>query len=148
MQILAIHMDDLEAIAALMRDVSEVDVVPHFNEQGKMAYRARVLSDIQKIFDPASFNTVKLISEGVLVGFAALREGNYLTHLFVAKEMQGKGAGKLLLDYVLKGTDAKEISLRSSINVVSFYQAFGFETTDTESDFNGIRFVPMRLIKG
>jgi len=148
MQIVAINMDDLEDIEALMRDVSETDVVPHFNEQGKAEYRARVLSDIQTIFDPSCFNSVKLLSDDVLVGFAALRDGHYLTHLFVAKDKQGKGVGKLLLDYVLKATDAEEISLRSSVNAEPFYRAYGFKASAKESDFNGIRFVPMQLIRG
>ncbi|WP_368073959.1 GNAT family N-acetyltransferase [Marinomonas sp. FW-1] len=39
------------------------------------------------------------------------------------------------------------ISLRSSVNVVGFYESYGFEVTRSEADFNGIRFVPMCLVR-
>ena len=41
----------------------------------------------------------------------------------------------------------KEISLRSSVNAVGFYESYGFEATGSEADFNGIRFVPMSLAR-
>ena len=37
---------------------------------------------------------VKAISDGELLGFAALRDGNYLTHLFVSQPSQGAGVGR------------------------------------------------------
>ncbi|GAL35330.1 hypothetical protein JCM19240_3700 [Vibrio maritimus] len=38
-----------------------------------------------------------------------------------------------------------EVSLRSSVNAMSFYEKHGFVATGPESEFNGIRFVPMTL---
>jgi len=37
---------------------------------------------------------VKAVSNGELLGFAALRDGNYLTHLFVSQPPQGLGVGR------------------------------------------------------
>lgn len=140
--------EDLADVEALVRSVSEQDVLPLFNELGKSEYLSRVLPDIKKTFDESCFYSVKLVSDQRTIGFAALRDGNYLTHLFVAKEAQGQGAGRLLLDHVLTQTLEKEISLRSSVNAKAFYLAYGFEVTGVESEFNGIRFVPMGLIRG
>ena len=148
MQINKVTWQDLEEVEEMVRSVSEQDVLPLFNELGKSEYLSRVLPDIKKTFDGTCFYSVKLVSGGRLVGYAALREGNYLTHLFVAKEVQGQGAGRLLLDHVLAQTLEKEISLRSSVNAKAFYLAYGFNVEGVESEFNGIRFVPMRLIRG
>lgn len=140
--------DDLEDVEGLVLSVSEQDVLPHFNEKGKSEFLSRVLPDIEKTLDSVNFYSVKLVSEGKLVGFSALRDGNYLTHLFVAKGIQGQGAGRLLLDHVLAQTLEKEISLRSSVNAKGFYLAYGFKVEGAESEFNGIRFVPMQLLRG
>lgn len=138
---------DLEPVKLFISQVSAVDVLPHFNVQGKAEYQARVLPDIITTFDVERFQTLKVVDSGEIVGFAALRDGNYLTHLFVSKSLQGHGIGKQLLSALLETTDAKEISLRSSVNAVGFYESYGFEVTGSEADFNGIRFVPMCLVR-
>ena len=147
MDIQKVDMADLELVKHFVSQVSEVDVLPHLNDQGKAEYKARVLPDIVTTFDTTRFQTLKVVDSGEIVGFAALRDGNYLTHLFVSKSMQGQGIGKRLLSVLLDTTDATEISLRSSVNAVGFYESYGFEATGSEADFNGIRFVPMSLAR-
>ena len=147
MDIQKVDMADLELVKHFVSQVSEVDVLPHLNDQGKAEYKARVLPDIVTTFDTTRFQTLKVVDSGEIVGFAALRDGNYLTHLFVSKSMQGQGIGKRLLSVLLDTTDAIEISLRSSVNAVGFYESYGFEATGSEADFNGIRFVPMSLAR-
>lgn len=145
MDIQKVDMADLELVTHFIGQVSAVDVLPNFNDQGKAEYKTRVLPDIVTTFDSARFQTLKVACDGEIVGFGALRDGNYLTHLFVSKSVQGQGIGKRLLSALLDTTDAKEISLRSSVNAVGFYESYGFEATGSEADFNGIRFVPMCL---
>ena len=145
MDIQKVDMADLELVKHFIGQVSAVDVLPHFNDQGKAEYKARVLPDIVTTFDIERFQTLKAVCAGEIVGFGALRDGNYLTHLFVSKSMQGQGIGKRLLSALLNTTGSTEISLRSSVNAVGFYKSYGFEVTGNEADFNGIRFVPMSL---
>ncbi|WP_281544610.1 GNAT family N-acetyltransferase [Grimontia sp. SpTr1] len=145
MEIRKVVLRDLEAAQELVSSVSEADVIPLFDEQGQDEFKSRILPDLATTFDDSRFYTVIALNKDEVVGFAALREGNYLTHLFVAKSEQGTGLGKRLLEHVLTTTSAKEISLRSSVNALAFYASQGFEATGEESDFNGIRFVPMRL---
>jgi len=147
MEIQRVNNEDLIAITDLVEAVSKVAVLPHFNEQGKQEYIARVLPDIKTTFDNDDFVTVKAISNNTLLGFAAMRAGNYLTHLFVSHQAQGRGIGQKLLQYLLDSTDAQEIKLRSAVNAVDFYLKHGFEITEKEGEFNGIRFVPMSLIR-
>ena len=146
MEILKVKETDLEALTQLVSEVSKVDVLPLFNAQGQQEYKQRVLPDLATALDDEKFVSVKAVANGKIVGFAALRSGNYLTHLFVANAAQGTGVGRDLLRFVLQTTDANEISLRSSVNAVNFYRHHGFVATDQEAEFNGIRFVPMSLI--
>jgi predicted GNAT family N-acyltransferase len=147
MDIQQVEFVDLESVKRFISQVSEMDVLPNFNDQGKAEYKMRVLPDVVMTLDAERFQTLKVVSAGEIVGFGALRDGNYLTHLFVSKSMQGQGVGKQLLSTLLNTTDTKEISLRSSINAVGFYESYGFEATGNEAEFNGIRFVPMRFIR-
>jgi GNAT superfamily N-acetyltransferase len=147
MDIQQVEFVDLESVKRFISQVSEMDVLPNFNDQGKAEYKMRVLPDVVMTLDTERFQTLKVISAGEVIGFGALRDGYYLTHLFVSQSMQGQGVGKQLLSTLLNTTDAKEISLRSSINAVGFYESYGFEATGNESNFNGIRFVPMRFIR-
>ncbi|QRV24931.1 GNAT family N-acetyltransferase [Marinomonas foliarum] len=147
MDIQQVDVADLEPVKLFISQVSAVDVLPNFNDQGKVEYQARVFPDIITTFDTERFQTLKVVDSGEVIGFAALRDGNYLTHLFVSKSVQGQGIGKRLLGTLLNTTDAKEISLRSSVNAVGFYESYGFEVTGSEADFNGIRFVPMCLVR-
>ncbi|WP_369920666.1 GNAT family N-acetyltransferase [Marinomonas polaris] len=147
MDIQKVDIADLELVKHFIGQVSAVDVLPNFNDQGKAEYKARVLPDIVTTFDIERFQTLKAVCAGEIVGFGALRDGNYLTHLFVSKLVQGQGIGKRLLSALLNTTEAKEISLRSSVNAVGFYESYGFEATGSEADFNGIRFVPMSLAR-
>lgn len=147
MDIQQVEFVDLESVKRFISQVSEMDVLPNFNDQGKAEYKLRVLPDVVMTLDTERFQTLKVISAGEIIGFGALRDGNYLTHLFVSKSMQGQGVGRQLLSTLLNMTDTKEISLRSSINAVGFYESYGFEATGNEAEFNGIRFVPMRFIR-
>ncbi|KZN38494.1 hypothetical protein N480_12640 [Pseudoalteromonas luteoviolacea S2607] len=147
MEIRQAEPQDIEQLTELITTVSELDVLPQFNTQGQQEYMNRVIPDIETTFNTKLFDTFVAVELDKVVGFAALRDKNYITHLFVAKEAQGLGLGKTLLDKLLSQTSAKNISLRASINAQYFYQHYGFVATEPESEFMGIRFVPMALTK-
>ncbi len=145
MEIQKLSQDDLDSIARLISSVAEADIFPYFCEQGRAEFQTRVLPDLNTILTESNYLSVKAVISGDIVGVAALRNADFLTHLFVSKCCQGKGVGKALFDYVVKETQAKQVSLRSSINAVSFYESLGFKRTGEEGDYNGIRFMPMTL---
>ncbi|USD42840.1 GNAT family N-acetyltransferase [Vibrio sp. SCSIO 43135] len=147
MDILKAQKTDVDAITALVAEVSKHDVLPLLNEQGQQEYQQRVLPDLKTTLEGDNFVSLKAVLDGQMVGYAALRNGDYLTHLFVSNKLQGSGLGTKLLKRILESTEESEISLRSSVNAVGFYQHHGFVATSEESDFNGIRFVPMSLVR-
>ena len=147
MDIQVANSNDVGAITSLVATVSDIDVLPLFNAQGQQEYRKHVLPDLASVLGDDTYVAIKAMSNGNLFGFAALRDGNYLMYLFVDKSAQGTGLGHQLLNFLLNSTDAKEINLRSSINAVGFYQHNGFKISGEETEFNGIRFVPMSLVR-
>ncbi len=136
---------DADRILELVTDVSETDVLPLFDAKGKQAFFGQVIPGLKIAILGTNSTAIKAEQNGEIVGFAALRNGNYLTHLFVAKHAQGQGTGRLLVDNLLETTNAAQISVRASINAMHFYIRYGFVATGTEGEVNGIRFVPMML---
>jgi len=59
--------EDLEEVEGLVLSVSEQDVLPHFNEEGKSEFLSRVLPDIEKTLNRVNFYSVKLVSDGFLL---------------------------------------------------------------------------------
>lgn len=143
MKIVETSIKDLNSVLELVENVSQLDILPHFSKKGQVYFSSKVLPDIETAFDKVSFQSLKLIENGTLIGFGAIRDGEYITHLFIAKTCQGLGLGKLLLERLVDLSTSNKVSLRASINSVSFYEHQGFKATDKESEVNGIRFVPM-----
>ncbi|MDN4694062.1 GNAT family N-acetyltransferase [Vibrio parahaemolyticus] len=58
-----------------------------------------------------------------VVGFVAIRDKEYITHLFVDVNYQGNGLGKLLLKHMLALSNGREVRLRTSVNATKFYKS-------------------------
>ena len=145
MEISKVQSGDLNSVINLIEDVSFSDILPHLNDDGKSEFTNRIIPDVKTTFYDSNFQTVKLVKNNKIVGFVAIRDENYLTHLFIAKSEQGQGFGRLLLENILSKHSGKTISLRSSVNAVSFYESCGFNCSGPESQVNGLRFVPMQI---
>lgn len=106
MEIQKVVPADLDAITSLVSEVSNIDILPLLNAQGKQEFIERVIPDLRTVFDGENFLAIKAVSGGKFLGFGALRDGNYLTHLFVSNEAQGAGLGRDLLTHLLASTEA------------------------------------------
>ncbi|MGI9278308.1 MAG: GNAT family N-acetyltransferase [Endozoicomonas sp.] len=139
--------EDINEIESLVRRTSEQDIFPLFSDEGRNTFSHSIAQDTRTIFDSHRFYTVKAMEENRIIGVAALRDKNYMTTLFVDKSYQNKGVGKGLLNHVLEHSEGESVSLRASINAISFYQHQGFEATGPEGNVKGVRFLPMTYIK-
>jgi ribosomal protein S18 acetylase RimI-like enzyme len=84
------------------------------------------------------------------VGFLEVRNFSHISLLFISRHFQRKGIAIKLLNEALasisqNAPDIKEITVNSSPNAVSAYQAMGFEIQGSEKMEHGIRYVPMSL---
>ncbi|WP_087025027.1 GNAT family N-acetyltransferase [Thaumasiovibrio subtropicus] len=143
MQISEATLADLDSVKALISEVSRVDVLSEFTDEGRQSYQAFVIDALEEIFDRQAYVTLKACSEGKIVGVGAIKNGDYLSHLFVDKSVQGQGVGHLLLKRLMSSSSKQSITLRSSLNAVRFYERQGFNVTGPESQVAGIRFIPM-----
>ncbi|WJT10315.1 GNAT family N-acetyltransferase [Vibrio harveyi] len=147
-EIVKAQTNDIIQVADLVSKVTQRHILEHFTEEGKRRFLARIGQDVTQAITHPDFFALAAFRDNKVVGFAALKDDNYLTHLFVATEAQSHGLGKQLLDTILDSTHDKPrsyVRLRSAPNAVSFYHKHGFEPTDDLCEKEGIRYVPMRL---
>ena len=141
------EISDLGSVIELVANVSNANILPHLSEQGRATFASKVLPDVETAFDKERFQSLKVTKGNKLIGFGAIRDHEYITHLFVDTNYQGSGLGKLLLEHILALSTAREVRLKSSVNAVTFYKSQGFVATDSETEVNGIRFVPMVWVR-
>ncbi|ELB2200057.1 GNAT family N-acetyltransferase [Vibrio parahaemolyticus] len=138
---------DFLQVVDLVKRVVDKNILLHFSNEGQVLFSSKVRSDVETTFDKSKFQNLKLIENNQVIGFAALRENNCITHLFIDTNFQNKGLGKLLLNKLLSLTESSEVRLRASVNAQNFYQSQGFVATEGEQNIDGVRFVPMRLVR-
>jgi len=143
LQIIETTIEDLRSVIELVANVSQADILPHLNEEGRETFSSKVLPDVETTFNQTRFESLKIVENGKLIGFGAIRDRDYITHLFIENSYQGTGLGKLLLVQLLKLSNCKDVRLRASVNALNFYKSQGFKATDKEAQVNGIRFIPM-----
>lgn len=84
--------------------------------------------------------------ENSVVGMAFL-QGNYISKVYVAIEVQGKGLGKLLmrtLEKIAKTKGHRETILDSFLNSVGFYKKIGYQEIPEQSLNQGIKVIRMK----
>ena len=118
---------------------------PDYSAQGVETFRAFISNE--NIFETAEF--FGAFENDALYGVIATRENR--THIccfFVASQRQKQGVGRTLWEYVKTHSEASAISVNSSPFAVPIYHRLGFCDTDTEQLTDGMRYTPMRFVKG
>jgi N-acetylglutamate synthase-like GNAT family acetyltransferase len=143
-------LTDANAIAELIREVSECSFLREFSETGRL----RFLSDhsperMTARLQSGEFQYDLAEVDGVLVGVVGVRRKAHLFSLYVADSMQKHGLGRLLWNLAraraVENGSAEGFTVNSSKNAVPFYERFGFVTQGPVVDSHGVLYVPMRL---
>lgn len=139
-----VEMADLAQVAELEQRVSQAFVYPTLTPAGQMALRESQSLYLQDILDTEHYQALKVSDAQHLVGIIAVRDGDYVAKLFVDADYQGQGIGSMLLNEIcLQKSPGTTLQVRSSLNAVGFYEAYGFHATGPETEVNNIRFLPM-----
>ncbi len=93
----------------------------------------------------ADYNNYVCCKGDTIVAYLALKNGNHIYHLFVAKAHHGQGIARALWQHVLQPHPAKRYTVRSSLFAVPIYQRFGFIVCEPVIVKDGIGYQPMQL---
>ncbi|GAK86805.1 putative acetyltransferase [Vibrio ponticus] len=147
MEIEQVNNQDVGALVELISSVASSNILPSLSEEGRKSFISSIRPDVETALDLTRFQSFKVTTDNEIIGFGAIRDSDYITHLFIDTRSQKSGVGKRLLHHLLSRSSAKEVGLKSSVNAVGFYESQGFTVTDTEQSVKGIRYVPMSWLR-
>lgn len=137
--------EDAARIAELVRSFEALLVedacaaAPFWESMSQRAHEENIASE--------RFTYYVAESEGVVVGFVAMRDYTHLFNLFVDRASQGRGLGRILYRHAVGRIPAhacqQPVTVNASLNAVSVYQAFGFKPVGEAVRQHGIAFLPM-----
>ena len=140
-------LDDSVSIGSLVRSLADMylqsthsQLPGWFSETlSNEAFRTRMLN--------TDYQSWVYETDGGVVGYICLQNKSHLYHLFVAKSHQRMGIARCLWEHVVRHTNGKDITVRSSINAISVYNKLGFINVGEEGHKEGVCFQPMVYIR-
>ena len=149
MRIRPITDDDIPAVAALMRALSEEFIV----NEGTPAAASNFVRDNDesglRSFIAAGIVYHVAEQDGQLLGFIAVRAQKHLFHMFVDKRHHRQGIARALWDVArqvaLDAGNPGVFTVNSSNYALPAYRALGFVQTEPMLFKNGLYYNPMQL---
>lgn len=141
--------EEKDAFELIVR-VFQKHVAPFYSKKGVEKFLGmlspEVLCDMEK--GKNSF-VISAKHQNRLIGILAVIKDSHIALIFVDSRYQGDGIGKHLIDEAtricLKRNPAlTAVTVSSSPNSMSFYEATGFEAQGEEVDEGGMRYISMR----
>ncbi|KDM93411.1 GNAT family N-acetyltransferase [Photobacterium galatheae] len=138
--------DDVEQVEALVKASFMASVAASLRPAGvqtffKVASKEALLLRLQE-------DNLMLVDEvqDVITGMAELKQGAHLSMLFVLPEWQGQGIARCLLQSLLPHCRDAELTVRASLNAVSFYESLGFQKDGRPAELAGLRYQSLSFV--
>jgi GNAT superfamily N-acetyltransferase len=148
MQIRPVRSDEYQEVSDLILRVFDLDVAPLYIAEGIEVFHS--YSQAAAMRERAGAGHLILVAdlEDRIVGATEIRDFNQLSLLFVERQSQRNGIGRLLLLEALRvcrthNPTLKAMTVHSSPNAVEAYKRLGFLATSALQRKDGIDFVPM-----
>jgi GNAT superfamily N-acetyltransferase len=145
-------VDDADAIAALIADLMSF-LTLHPEGHGADGFIASVGREAQRRYlaQPNFRYHVAHRGEGVdaaLAGVVAMRDNGHLFHLFVHRDLHGRGLGRklweLARDEAIALGNPGTFTVNASDHAVAMYRRLGFVPAAPRAEHDGIAYLPMR----
>lgn len=133
---------ETESALALSWDVFQEFEAPDYTQEGIDEF-------YRSIHDPEYLSLLRIYGaflQHELIGVIATRsEGKHIALFFVKGAYHRQGIGRKLFQLIRASRPNETITVHSSPYAVPVYHKLGFQDTDTEQTFHGVRFTPMKL---
>lgn len=142
-----LRLNDPTDALRVAQQVTEQFVLPTFSEEGRSVFPEILARDVVAGFSDPEVEVFGVQLDQTLIGYVAVARKSHISQLFVVSNQQHKGIGRMLLEFVqrqAKKASISKLTVRASLNAVSFYKKCGFEITAEPQEKNGIRFQPMQ----
>ncbi|ABK48529.1 GCN5-related N-acetyltransferase [Shewanella sp. ANA-3] len=151
MLIRAATTTDIEAISALITQLTQVYIAPTCTDVGaETLVNAMSVESVAHYFALGYQYHVAINETGELVGVVGMKDNSHLYHLFVADIAKGQGLSRQLWELAKAECLAKgnpgTFTVNSAVNALPVYQHFGFVAQSDIRERGGIRDIPMQLV--
>ena len=106
--------------------------------------------DLYVSFLRGKYQLLVAVDRGNVVGAGSVRNGNFLSLLFVDESYHRQGLGSAIVgklcDYLKNEAGEKYVVVHSSPYAVEFYRKQGFRAVKPEMVYSGIRVTPMEKL--
>ncbi|MBE9051305.1 GNAT family N-acetyltransferase [Nostocales cyanobacterium LEGE 11386] len=144
-----VELDNPTAALNLARQVSKEFVYHTFSEEGKKVFSQNLAKDVEAAFSNPEVDVYGVQLNATLIGYVAVGKKSHISQLYVAKSKQNQGFGRMLINFIeqqAKESGVSRLTVKASLNAVSFYKKCGFEDTSEVQEVSGIKFQPMQKI--
>lgn len=152
MKIRLATLDDAPAISVLVRPLTQAFVAHEFTEEAatRLLESMEVASIRKHIASGYRYHVAE--EDGKIVGVVAIKENSHLYHLFVSKDLQGRGLARQLWEAAkgasLAAGNRGQFIVHASLGAVGLYERFGFVKESESVERSGVVYVPMKLNPG
>jgi len=140
---------DSQEISLLLRSLSETYITTDFPAAGATKLLDSMQPESIAKYIDSDFIYIVAVSNGKIIGVAAMKGVDHLFHLFVSNTHQRQGLGRMLWELVktstLEKNVVKKFTVNSSGNARGFYAKLGFTSTGEAVTAGGITHHPMEL---
>lgn len=149
MELRPASVEDVGAIAALVRGLTEKYITPEFPPEARQRMLGSMSDEATLARLRQGFEHQVAVADDVIVGVVVTRDDHHLYHLYVAETHQGQGVARRLWEYVkafcIARSDTKEFTVNASNYAVQVYESFGFRRDGPMRNEDGILVNPMIL---
>ncbi|QGZ39160.1 acetyltransferase (GNAT) family protein [Pseudoduganella flava] len=147
-------IDDADAIGALIADLLPF-LTLHPDGRGAAGFIASVGAPAQRRYLAQPNFRYHVAADGgsaMPAGVVAMRDNGHLFHLFVRRDLHGRGLGRQLWEFARDEAIALgnpgTFTVNASDHAVAMYRRLGFVPAAPRAEHDGIAYLPMRWQAG
>ena len=137
-------VDEAAAISALVLEVFEAFVAPHYGAQGHLTFGHEAAPEAMaaRLADGRTALVACAAGSCGLVGYIEV-EKSHIRELFVAGPYQRRGIARALLARAFDDNEEAEITVNAAPGSLDAYAGLGFGPAGPRATINGLIFFPM-----
>jgi len=136
--------DEAPAISALVLEVFEACVAPHYGAEGRATFGHETAPEAMaaRLADGRTALVACAKAGGDVVAYIEV-EKSHIRELFVAGPYQRRGIARTLLAHAFQSRKEENVTVNAAPNSVDAYASLGFKPAGPRATINGLTYQPM-----
>lgn len=146
MKIRNANSKDLTLILDLFKETITCICSNDYSPEQIKAWTASVKNENRWLECIQNENFIVAEAQDKIVGFASLKDKEYINFMYVHKDFLRKGVAQMLFENLLKESNGKTLYSDVSITALPFFRKLGFKTLQENKNIrNGVEIINYRM---